>query len=116
MEIPKARRNSSSKVVNIAIILLGIIAGYFYYTQVGKNDSSFPAPNIPTADNLNKFRDAKTFDLIIFNDPSFKILKTIGDVPVQPGPTGRTDIFAPFWTSHLFLVASFQLNWLEPRS
>ncbi len=91
---PTALRNQQSPIVLIAIILLGLIAGYFYYSQVlqGQPTSIAPSTVLPN-DTLSKFKDFK-FNFSILDDPQFKSLKIFGDSPVLPGQTGKPDAFS----------------------
>ncbi len=88
-------KENPSKVIPIAIMVLGIIAGYFFFSLTIQGSEAGIPPPVATDDTLSKFKDLK-LDFSIFDDTGFKSLKTFGESPVQPGPTGRTDIFAPF--------------------
>lgn len=93
----KTRGNNRNLFYEVAIILLGILAGYFWYNQFEKdNREPVTVTDIQADDSLSRFEDFKTFDFQIFTKPEFRNLKTIGEAPVSPGATGRTDIFAPF--------------------
>ena len=91
------KRKGQSAVIHLAIIGLGLLAGYFYYAQFLR-DSRQPETlsDIRADDNLSKFRDLGSLDFKVLTDPGFRILKVIGEIPVKAGATGRTDIFAPF--------------------
>lgn len=89
-------KSKQSPAILIAIAIAGLLGGYFYYSQVLKE--SIPPvrlPAISAGDTLAKFKDLK-FDFSIFDDARFKSLKIFGESPVQPGASGRTDLFAPF--------------------
>ena len=74
---------------------LGIIAGYLFFSMtIQGSKEGIPLPVIAD-DTLSKFKDL-SLDFSIFDDARFKSLKIFGESPVQPGPTGRLDIFAPF--------------------
>ena len=89
-------KNSTSPVILIAIVTLGLIAGYFYYSQA-LQDQALPIQpiSIPAEDKLAKFKDLK-LNFSAVDDLTFKVLRIFGESPVQPGSTGRVDIFAPF--------------------
>lgn len=88
--------SKTSPVITIAIIALGFIAGYFYYSQALQNPPPPVQPiNISADDSLAKFKDLK-FNFSILDDEKFKALKILGESPVQPGVKGKTDLFAPF--------------------
>lgn len=89
-------KNSPSPVISLAIIALGLIVGYFYYAQALKDQPQPFAPfEVPAGDTLVKFKNL-TLDFGPFDDVQFKALRIFGESPVQPGATGRVDIFAPF--------------------
>lgn len=89
-------KNSTSPVILLAITVFGLIAGYFYYSQALQDQTLPIAPvDISVDENLAKLKNLK-FDFSGLDNLTFKTLKIFGDSPVQPGPTGRTDIFAPF--------------------
>jgi hypothetical protein len=88
-------KENPSKVIPIAIIALGIVAGYLFFSlTIQGSETGIPPPAL-TDDTLSKFKDLG-LDFSIFDDARFKSLKIFGESPVQPGPTGRTDIFAPY--------------------
>jgi hypothetical protein len=88
-------KENPSKVIPAAIIALGIIAGYLFFSLTIQGGEMGIPPPVLTDDSLSKFKDI-SLDFSIFDDARFKSLKTFGESPVQPGPTGRADIFAPF--------------------
>ena len=79
----------------MAIVFAGIAGGYLYYSQVLQQISPPQIPEISSSDTLAKFKDIK-FDFSIFDDARFRSLKVFGESPVQPGTTGKTDLFSPF--------------------
>lgn len=88
-------KENPSKVIPIAIMVLGIVAGYLFFSMtIQGNEVGIPPP-VLADDTLSKFKNLG-LDFSIFDDTRFKSLKIFGELPVQPGPTGRTDIFAPF--------------------
>lgn len=89
-------KNLTSPVILWAIVALGLIAGYFYYTQALQDQAQPFAPlEVAPGDNLAKFKDL-SFDFGPFDSLQFKALRIFGESPVKPGATGRADIFAPF--------------------
>lgn len=90
-------KKSGGMFLYIAIIFIGIIGGYFYYAQIiVPSKEPITLPDIPRDDSLSKFKNPESFDFRIFSQNSFQSLKTLGEAPVQPGTTGRDDVFAPF--------------------
>jgi len=89
-------RNSTSPVILIAIAVLGLIAGYFYYSQALHEQILPVSPiNISATDELVKFKNLK-LDFSALDNLVFKTLRIFGESPVQPGSTGRADPFAPY--------------------
>lgn len=89
-------KNLTSPVILFGIVALGLIVGYFYYAQAFQGQVVEITPfSIAPEDNLTKFKDL-SFNFGPFDDIKFKSLKIFGESPVQPGVTGRVDIFAPF--------------------
>ncbi|HEY4520502.1 MAG TPA: hypothetical protein VJJ72_01720 [Candidatus Paceibacterota bacterium] len=81
----------------ILIILLGLVGGYFYYAQaiVPAISSVPPAPINQNNDSLKQFKTI-TIGFGILSDKVFSTLSAFGESPVQPGLTGKKDLFAPF--------------------
>ncbi len=96
MATPTSTKNTTSPIILFAIVALGLFIGYFYYSQTSQ-DQVFPvAPtNGITEGNISKLKDLK-LDFSGLDNLTFKALKIFGESPVQPGSTGRIDIFAPF--------------------
>jgi len=90
-------QSTTSPLIIIVIILAGFVAGYFYYAQIGTADLSEVAPilNIGRNDDLSKFENI-TFPTKVLEANSYRNLRVFGEAPVQPGFSGRPDIFAPF--------------------
>ena len=89
-------KNTTSPVILFAVTALGLIAGYFYYSQALQDQTPpIASVDISVDENLAKLKDLK-FDFSGLDNLTFKNLKIFGDSPVLPGATGRTDIFAPF--------------------
>ncbi len=76
-------------------MVIGVIAGYFFFSMTIQGSEVGIAPPVTTDDTLSKFKNL-SLDFSIFDDARFKSLKIFGESPVQPGATGRVDIFAPF--------------------
>ena len=74
----------------------GLLVGYLYYSQFYAGPDPVITPLVPSGDQLSKFKNQESFDFGLFEQPYFRALKKLGDVPVQPGPAGRkADPFAP---------------------
>ncbi len=87
---------SSSKLYIILIVLTGLVGGYVFYSQwIQPSEAAVPAPPIGnTRDGLSEFKDMK-INFSILNDATYKGLITSGESPVNPGVTGKKDLFAP---------------------
>ena len=88
-------KENPSRVIPIAIMVLGILAGYMFFSLIIKGTEVGISPPVLADDTLSKFKNL-TLDFSVFDDTRFKTLKIFGESPVQPGATGRVDIFAPF--------------------
>ena len=93
----KEKKGGIGGIFLILIVIMGILAGFIYNSQV----TASPNPNIKDMkpispeDALSKLKNSK-LDFSILENETFTNLKTIGDIPVIPGETGRDNIFAPF--------------------
>ena len=88
--------NTTSPIITIALVLAGLIGGYFYYSQFSVDATAqIPPLTINVQDTLSKFKDLK-LNLGVISDIKFQSLRILGENPVSPGSTGRVDIFAPF--------------------
>lgn len=87
--------SSSQKLVFVLIVILGLAAGYIYYSQFGLSSFTIEPSPISDKNDLGKFESLNT-DLSILENKRFKVLQIFGESPVNPGVTGKRDIFAPF--------------------
>ena len=86
----------SSKLYIALIIIGGLAAGYLYYSQIAQPaEPTVPPAPITAHDDLKSFQDLK-IDFSIFTSPLYKNLNIFGESPVNPGVTGKKDLFAPF--------------------
>ncbi len=87
--------NNQSVLIASLIIVLGFAAGYFYYSQW-----AVPArvliepPPVAGRDDLKMFENLK-IDFSILDNAKYKALEIFGESPVNPGVTGKKDLFAP---------------------
>jgi hypothetical protein len=87
--------NGPSKLYLLLIVLIGLIGGYVFYGQIIKpSEEAVPPPAVDKQDNLNSFRNMK-IDFTAISDISKKDLIISGEAPVNPGVTGKKDLFAP---------------------
>ncbi len=83
---------SSSKLYVILIVLVGIVFGYVIYTQWLKPaEAVVPPPALSNQDSLTSFQNLK-IDFSALNSAGLVIS---GESPVNPGATGKKDLFAP---------------------
>lgn len=74
------------------IIFIGAAAGYLYYSQTAEVIVDIGGP--PISQELEKF-DRIKLDFSILEDERYRSLEVYGEIPVDPGVTGRKNIFAP---------------------
>ena len=80
------------KLILYIIILLGFAGGYVFYTQ-GTVEEIF-VPLAEENDSIDGLKDLN-IDFSVLNSEKLKSLKIFGEFPIQPGQTGKRDIFAP---------------------
>jgi len=89
------QQNNQTTLITSLIIVIGFAAGYFYYSQW-----TVPArvpielPLVAGRDDLKKFENLK-IDFSILDNKKYKALEIFGESPVNPGVTGKKDLFAP---------------------
>lgn len=87
--------NNQNILIIALILVFSFAVGYFYYSQW-----AVPArviiepPTVVGRDDLNKFENLK-IDFSILDNKKYKALEVFGESPVNPGITGKKDIFAP---------------------
>lgn len=90
---------NQSKLIITLIIVVGLAGGYLYYSQI-------IYPGLPPAAPLPISAEDKTFDQLknisldslttVINNAAYTTLSSFGESPVNPGATGKKDLFAPF--------------------
>ena len=82
-------------LILIMIVLLGLVLGYFYYSSyvVPAMVPILPPP-IGQKDDLKAFEGLQ-IDFGILTNKKFQALQIFGESPVNPGATGKKDIFSP---------------------
>lgn len=80
-----------SKVMLGFIIFIGIAAGYLYY---GQTSETLVVEPIEVDPSLQAFSSI-TVDSSILEDERYTSLEIFGEIPVNPGITGKRNIFAP---------------------
>jgi hypothetical protein len=88
-----AQQNQQSLLMLVMIILLGLALGYFYYSSYIIIDP-VPPPPISEADDLKAFEGLQ-IDFDILSNKKYQALQIFGEAPVNPGATGKKDIFSP---------------------
>jgi hypothetical protein len=87
--------SSPSKLYLLLIVLVGVAAGYIIYGQwIKPAEEAIPAAPVSKQDTLKAFENLK-INFSILNDAAYKDLVTSGESPVNPGVTGKKDLFAP---------------------
>ena len=89
------QQNNQTTLFMTLIVVLGFAVGYFYYSQ-WSIPSQVPVepPPITGRDDLKMFENLK-IDFSILDNKKYKALEIFGESPVNPGVTGKKDIFAP---------------------
>ncbi|MEK7645548.1 MAG: hypothetical protein AAB374_00310 [Patescibacteria group bacterium] len=86
---------TSSKLYIALIVLIGLVGGYIMYSQwIQPAEIPVPPPAISTQDSPTTLKNIK-IDFKVLDDSVYKALITSGESPVNPGATGKKDIFAP---------------------
>ena len=80
-----------SKVMLGFIIFMGLAAGYLYYSQTSEILTVEP---VVLDASLQAFADI-TVDSVILSDERYKSLEVFGEIPINPGITGKRNIFSP---------------------
>ena len=81
-----------TKIMLGFIIFIGAAAGYLYYSQT--SEIIVDTGGSPISQELENF-DRIKLDFSILEDERYKSLEVYGEIPVNPGVTGRKNIFAP---------------------
>lgn len=81
-----------SKVILGFIIFIGFAVGYLYYSQT--SETFVDSGAVPIDQALQYFQNAK-LDFSVLDDERYRALEIYGEVPVDPGVTGRRNIFEP---------------------
>ncbi|MBX4189997.1 hypothetical protein KW791_01745 [Candidatus Parcubacteria bacterium] len=85
--------SANTKLYTLLIVIAGLALGYLYYSNVTE-EITIPAAPISNADNLKSFQNM-VIDFSILDNPTYRALGINGEIPVNPGITGKRDIFAP---------------------
>ncbi len=89
------QQNNQKVLISALIVVLGFALGYFYYSQwaVPARVPVEPPP-VSERDDLKKLENLK-IDFSILDNKKYKALEIFGESPVNPGVTGKKDLFAP---------------------
>lgn len=91
-----AAQQTQNSLILVMIVLLGIVVGYFYYSSyVVPAMVPVPPPPIAHADDLKALEGLK-IDYGILTNKKFQSLQIFGELPVNPGATGKKDLFSTF--------------------
>lgn len=89
------KNNQTVLLIATLIIIVGFAAGYFYYSQwVVPSVSPIEPPMTGARDDLKAFENLR-IDFSILDNNKYKALQIFGESPVNPGVTGKKDLFAP---------------------
>lgn len=70
---------------------MGLALGYLYY---GQTSDTLVAEPVEIDSSLQAFSSV-TVDLSILEDERYRSLQIFGEIPVNPGITGKRNIFSP---------------------
>ncbi len=90
--MPQVRQN---KLIPILIMLVGLIGGYFYYSQGGLGEIVVSGAGEGVKDDLAKFKGLQ-LNFSVLQNGTYTFLQVFGELPVSPGTPGKRDFFAPF--------------------
>ncbi len=85
-------RSVKINIFGLLIVFLGLVAGLIYY--MGLITPEVPAALVSYPDLL-RFR-TMSLNFSVLDKASFENLETFGEIPVNPGATGRDNIFDSF--------------------
>lgn len=80
------------------LIILALVSGFLFYFQIIKPGQVNEYEIMPEIQSeIIRFRGFKSLNLnfALFEIPDFRNLRIFGEVPVQPGPGGKQDLFSP---------------------
>jgi hypothetical protein len=88
-------QSTPSKLYILLIGLVGLVGGYIVYSQWLKPlGTPLPPPLLTNQDSLTAFKNLK-IDFSVLDNAISQGLIISGESPVNPGVTGKKDIFAP---------------------
>jgi len=87
-------QNQTNNLFPILIIIVGVVAGYLYYSNVTSAVELPPLPAGVARDDLRAFKNLQ-LDFTFSDNAQFKMLEQFGEFPVNPGVSGKSNIFAP---------------------
>ena len=84
--------NKQSPIILYLIMLLGVVLGFLYTSQV---NPAAQVPPVPANYELTSMRglDTLKIDYSMFSSEQFQQLRIFGSLPVQPQSGGKTDPF-----------------------
>lgn len=94
MNQPIKKSESSPNLIPLLVVVLGIVGGYLYYSNVSSN--SEPVYNLPQEiqqDSLSQFKNLE-LNFKVLENSKYRSLEIFGESPVSPGTPGKTNIFA----------------------
>lgn len=84
-------QQQQNKLILYLVIALGLVGGYFYYSQALAEPVIAPMPQ--ASGNLDQFRNLR-IDFGLLQKAEYKALRAYGESPVSPGISGKADPFA----------------------
>lgn len=90
-----APENSPNNLYLGLIVVFGLGLGYLLYSNATVPTPELSSANIAASETDALKIESLRLDLSIFENLLFKELKIFGDIPVEPGTTGKTNLFSP---------------------
>ena len=90
-------RAETRSTLPVILIVLAVAAGVLFYFQILKpgqiNEYGISSDLQKEYSSFRIFKNL-SLDFSIFNRVDFKNLRTFGEVPVKPSPSGKTNLFS----------------------
>lgn len=83
----------NNNFILIIIVIIGLVVGNFYYSSFISETYVIPALN-GQVDDLSGFKDI-SIDVSDLQKNQINSLRIFGEYPVNPGLTGKRNLFAP---------------------
>lgn len=86
-------KSSTSVLIPLLLVIVGMGAGYIYYSNFMESIMPPELPAFVQNDSLSNLKDLN-IDFKILDNARYKTLEIFGESPVSPGILGKKNIFA----------------------